>query len=339
MAPRNPILDFQVDRDRIGYIGEGLQRPECILAERDGTLWAADARNGVVRIAPDGRQRLITQAATTGFRDAADDAARFTRGSLPNGLAFAADGSILIANFGTDALEVMDRDGRTRRLLDTLDGQPIGKVNFVLRDRRGRLWLTISTRRRDWMTAVSPKVADGRIVLVDDQGPRVVAEGFAFTNEIRLDAAEEYLYVAETTGRRISRLKLRPDGSLGEREVFGPSVLPGGGFPDGIAFDAHGNLWGTLIWSDQIFAITPDGDCRILFDDGDPAAFAAVAQAFAEDRLTPEILLAAGGTVAPWTASLTFGGPDLRTVFVGSLRGQRIPCFTAPVPGLSMAHW
>ena len=48
---RNPILDFGIDRSALGYVGEGLQRPECILAEPDGTLWAADARGGVVRLA------------------------------------------------------------------------------------------------------------------------------------------------------------------------------------------------------------------------------------------------------------------------------------------------
>ncbi len=54
----NPIDGFQVDRDSIRYIGKDLQRPECILAERNGTLWVADARGGVVRIAADGRQGI-----------------------------------------------------------------------------------------------------------------------------------------------------------------------------------------------------------------------------------------------------------------------------------------
>ena len=47
----NPIVGFQVDPSEIRYIGQDLQRPECILAEPDGTLWAADARGGVVRFA------------------------------------------------------------------------------------------------------------------------------------------------------------------------------------------------------------------------------------------------------------------------------------------------
>ena len=34
-----------------------------------------------------------------------------------------------------------------------------------------------------------------------------------------------------------------------------------------------------------------------------------------------------------------FGGPDLRTVYIGSLLGSTIPCFQSPVPGLPMVHW
>ncbi len=29
---RNPILDFEIDPSKLQYIGQGLQRPECILA-------------------------------------------------------------------------------------------------------------------------------------------------------------------------------------------------------------------------------------------------------------------------------------------------------------------
>jgi sugar lactone lactonase YvrE len=336
---KNPIIGFQVDTAQIRYVGNDLQRPECILAEPDGTLWAADARGGVAKISSDGAQEIITQSFDSTFRKASDDASRFTEGTLPNGLAFAENGDILISNFGTDVLEVMGRDGETRLLYDTIDGEPIGKVNFVLRDSKNRIWLTISTRIKNWMKAVSPNISDGYIALADEKGLRMVADGFSFTNEIRLDAKEEYLYIVETTGQRISRMKVGPDGSLSNREVFGPSKLGKFGFPDGIAFDAFGNLWGTLVMADQIFAITPEGDFHVILDDTNEEAGMALEQAFVEDRVTPDDMLAAGGTIAPWFASVTFGGPDLMTAYIGSLRGTRIPYFQSPVPGLPMVHW
>jgi sugar lactone lactonase YvrE len=212
-------------------------------------------------------------------------------------------------------------------------------VNFVLRDRKNRIWLTISTRIKNWMKAISPNISDGYIALADEKGLRMVADGFSFTNEIRLDAKEEYLYIAETTGQRISRMKVGSDGSLSNREVFGPSKLGKFGFPDGIAFDAFGNLWGTLVMADQIFVITPEGDFHVVLDDTNEEAGMALEQAFVEDRVTPDDMLAAGGTIAPWFASVTFGGSDLGTAYIGSLRGTRIPYFQSPVPGLPMVHW
>lgn len=335
----NPIDGFQVDPADINYIGEDLQRPECILARRDGSLWAADARGGVVKMTPDGGQEIITQTFGEAFSSAVDDESRLTGGTLPNGLAFGKEGQIYISNFGTDVLEVMAPDGTTTLMYDEIDGQPIGKVNFVLRDSKNRLWLTISTRIKNWMEAVSPNVADGYIALADEQGLRVVTDGLAFTNEVRLDANEEYIYIVETCGQRVSRMKVGGDGSLTNREVYGPSKLGPGGFPDGITFDAFGNLWGTLVFSDQIFAITPDGDYRTILDDGNPEATRALEEAFINDQVTPEHMLSAGGTIANWFASVTFGGADLKTAYIGSLRGTRIPYFTSPVAGLPMAHW
>jgi hypothetical protein len=50
-------------------------------------------------------------------------------------------------------------------------------------------------------------------------------------------------------------------------------------------------------------------------------------------------MLATRGTLAPWLSSVTFGGPDMKTVYLGSLMGTSIPCFRSPVAGLPMVHW
>ena len=334
----NPILDFGVDRGSLQYVGHDLQRPECILAEPDGSLWVADARGGVVRIRG-GRQEIISQRSSGHFTNAQDEATRYLEGTLPNGLAFARNGDILIANFGTDCLEVMSRDGRSRVLADRIDGQPIGKVNFVLRDSMNRIWITVSTRVKNWMHALRTDLADGYIARWEDGRFRIIADGFRFTNEIRFDADEQYLYVVETTGGCITRLRIDERGEVAEREVFGPSRLGRGAWPDGIAFDSYGNLWGTLVYSDKLFVITPQGDLRVLLDEGDPRKVDALEQAFLGNHVTEDVLFATGHGVAPWMASVTFGGPDLQTVYIGSLKGSRIPCFRAPVPGLPMVHW
>jgi sugar lactone lactonase YvrE len=294
-----------------------------------------------MRIDADGRQELICQHSDDHF-DLGDGAAErsLVSGTLPNGLAFDAGGSILISNFGTDRLEIMDRhNGRTRVLHDSIDGMPMGKVNFVLRDSKDRLWITVSTRVNPWTAAITPGLSDGYIALADRSGIRVVADGLSFTNEIRFDAAEEWLYIAETCGKRVTRCRVREDGTLVDREVFGPSNL-GAGLIDGICFDAYGNLWATMIFADRLIALTPEGDVLEIAQFGSADATARFENAFASGAPVPfDVLAACGGEIAPWLASVTFGGPDLRTAYLGSLRGQTLPCFASPVAGLQMVHW
>ena len=113
MKRRNPLQGWQVDRTSIVHVGHDLQRPECVLAERDGTLWAADARGGAMRIAPDGTLRLVVPTVPQEDAATADFETRYVQshGSLPNGMAFLPNGDFIIANWGTDSVEVMTREG------------------------------------------------------------------------------------------------------------------------------------------------------------------------------------------------------------------------------------
>lgn len=334
----NPLQGWQVERRDIRHVGVGLQRPECILCEPDGTVWTADAR-GVMRIAADGSQTLIRQtAAAERTADRALDAQSLVLGgSLPNGIAFNRDGDILIANFGTDAIELMTRGGESRTLFSEIDGQPLGKTNFVLTDSHGRIWFTVTTRVVPWNRSINEKTADGYVGLIDEQGIRIVADGFVGTNECRLDANEEWLYVAETNARRISRLRVQPDGSLTDREIYGPADL--GGFPDGFAIDSVGNLWITLVLTERLIALTPEGEVLTLLDDSHPEALAIYEQHYQAGTTTPELMASCKGTLAPMMASIAFGGPDLRTVYLGSLAGTTLPTFRSPVAGLALSHW
>ena len=338
MAEPNPLRHWRLDRESIRTIGRDLRRPECILAERDGTLWSADARGGVMRITPDGSQHLIAQQDLDARAQPEGIESHILRGTLPNGLAFDRNGDVLIANFGTNAVERMTRLGESSTLYTEIDGKPLGKTNFILRDSRGRFWLTVTTRLEPWTRSVSERTADGYVALIDRRGIRIVADGFVGTNEVRLDAREEWLYVVETNARHISRLRVRPDGSLTDREVYGPSDL--GGSPDGFAFDAYGNLWVTLVTYDRLIAITPERDVLTLLDDGNPTEVAELDRHYYAKTLGQDVMVRMkGGKLAPWMASVTFGGTDLRTVYIGSLMGTTIPYFRSPVPGLPLAHW
>jgi len=46
----NPLSGWTLDAAEIATLGTDLRRPECVLAQPNGVLWAADLRGGVVAV-------------------------------------------------------------------------------------------------------------------------------------------------------------------------------------------------------------------------------------------------------------------------------------------------
>ncbi len=150
-------------------------------------------------------------------------------------------------------------------------------------------------------------------MLIEKGSARIVAEDIYFANGIAIDEDERYLYVAETMKRDVLRFKIAGDGSLYDREVFGPQFFGRLGFPDGIAFDQAGNLWVTFPTWNAIGYITVQGELTIVLED-------------------PE------GKVLTRPTNICFGWEDRRTAFIGSLDGHTIPYFRVPYPGMRLIH-
>lgn len=291
------IDGFSVQPADITFIGHELSRPECIIAERDGTLWVSDNRAAVTRIDPDGKQTLVGAI-----------------GGAPNGIAMDREGRLTIANIDDGKLYRVARDGTHEVILEHIDGQPLGAVNFVMFDLHGTCWFTVSTRVAPRSRALQEVIADGYVVRMDNGVPKCLARGFRFTNEVRIDAQERYAYVAETAIGAVSRLRIEASGQLGPAEPFGPRPLFPGARIDGITFDAEGNLWVTELSRNALVVLRPDGSMIEVF--ADPS-----------------------GKVLDAPTSITFAGPDLRTVIVGSLRMKHMMTFVSPVPGAPLFHW
>ena len=317
-----PIKEFRLALSDLAFAGHDLVRPESIIARPDGTLLVSDGRGGITRVDPDGSQHFIGGP-----------------GGEPNGLALLDDGSILIANIGVGCIQKLYPDGRVEDFLTEVDGVRVSNANYVFVDSKNRVWMSFSTRDSPWRRAIYQPRPDGYIVLLDEKGSRIVGDGIYFTNEIRLDAREEYLYIAETMKGRILRFRIQPDGSLANKEIVGPDGLGVGGMVDGFAFDAEGNVWVTTVLRNGVGIITPDGDYHVVFEDANEPLLAAFDQKIASGEATPADLQATMGKTLQLVTSVTFGGPDLRTVYVGSLAMSSLPTFRSPMPGLPMRHW
>lgn len=318
-----PIKEFRLEFSDLTYTGHDLVRPESILAQPDGTLWTSDGRGGVTRINPDGSQQFIDGLG----------------GSEPNGLALADDGSLIVANLGVGKVQKLSADGHIEDVLTEVDGVKITTPNFVFLDSRNRLWVSIMTREPHWWPAAAAPRPDGYIILIDEKGPRIVADGLFLPNEIRLDAQEEYLYVVETMRNHMIRFRVQPDGNLRGKETFGPENLGTGSAIDGFTIDADGNLWVTLVLRNGLGIITPDGDYHTVIEDAREDVLKSFEEKVANGTAEPSDMAMSAGPTLQFITSLTFGGPDLRTAYLGSLAMSTLPTFRAPVAGLPLKHW
>jgi len=287
---------FTISTAEIEYLGHDLVRPEGVMCLSNGTVWCAHGAGHCTRIQPDGRQDNVGML-----------------GGEPNGICIDPAGDVIVANIGNGQVQRLHPDdGLHDVLTDAMEGRPMPTPNFPFIDTRGRLWITNSTNLKRHFDATRFTIPDGTLCCVHEGQTRIVAEGIRFANGVTLDEKEEFVYVAESMGRCVVRYRIHDDGSLGRPESYGPDFGPEG-HPDGIAFDAAGNLWVTLVMMNALGVITPDRAFHVVLHDET-------------------------GEVLNRPTNITFGGPDLQTAYIGSLRGTTIPTFTSPEPGMPLVH-
>lgn len=316
------ITELTLKPADLSRIGRGLARPENVLAFRDGTVFTSSNKGYITRIAPDGRQWRIGRVP----HDA------------PTTMALDDDDSLIVNNTGDGNLYRLHLDGRSELLLDTIEGRPIGSANYVFLDSAGRLWIAVATRNTPPHGPSDPTRPTGYIAVVEDGKARVVADGLAWPNEVRLDATESYAYVPETMAQRVVRFRVTAGGELTDKEVFGLERLGPGILPDGIALDADGNVWVALLSGNGVVVITPDGSTHTLFDDRNEEGLATLAAEYDARAIQFPTILGCRGSHIQTLTSIGFGGPDLTTVFMGSLLMPHLLSFESPVAGLPLRH-
>ncbi len=309
------------------WIGTDLVRPECVLATASGDIFTADWRGGVAHIGPNGQQQLYVGSPVDG------------EVLKPNGIALLRDGAFLLAHLGAERGGVyrLDRDGQTRPVLQTVDGVDLPPTNYVVEDRQGRFWITVSTRLTPRSLGYRKTCDDGFVVMMDAKGARIVADGLGYTNECVVDAAGEWLYVNETFTRRLSRFAIAENGSLGTKQVvaeFGPGV-----FPDGLALDVEGGVWVVSIVSNSLIHVTPDGRQTVHIQDVDPDHLAWVEAAYQSSTMDRPHLDGVKSRHLKNISSIAFAGPQLREAYLGCLLGQSILKIAMPVQGVAPTHW
>lgn len=217
---------------------------------------------------------------------------RFPMPSEPGSLALAADGSLVVAL--RDQVARLDVATGTLATLAPAEHDPrTARLNDGRCDARGRFWVGSMYEPRDRATAALYRLEKGRLV------PEV--SGITLANGLAFDADGRGGWHADTPARTIWRFEFDAAGAMRDRQAFltlGPDARP-----DGATVDSEGAYWLCAIDAGEVRRYRRDGtlDRRVAVP-------------------------------TPWPTMPAFGGSDLKTCFVTSLRAGRDPKQLADAP-------
>jgi D-xylonolactonase len=210
------------------------------------------------------------------------------------GTALNADGRIVLSGHG--GLILFDPGtGKQETLLAEIDGQPVQAINDIQPDFEGNLYAGLYDLAAQNLIKVDvnhPVPLQPLVHLLVDRKVRRVAEGIKAANGIGISPDRRIVYQAETM-EGVLAYDRAADGSLSNRRLAINHP-----WTDGIAVDFEGCVWIAAIQDSSIIRFTPDGEL---------------------DRRV-EIPVRE-------VASLTFGGEDLRDIYVVTGSAIHMPGF------------
>ena len=236
------VLDASVFYDGL-FTEPMLDHPEGLAVHRDGSVWCGGERGQIYRIEPDGGSM--------------EQVARI-EGGFCHGMAFDTEDNLYVCDLKRAAVMRLDaKSGSLETYADGAGGRGIKICNYPAFDSEGRLYVSDSNAFKE---------PGPGIFRFDPGGPGELwyDEPVNFANGLALSPVGDYLYVAETFGHAIFRIPIEEDGSAGRREEV--ASLPGA-LPDGLAFDAEGNLYVACYEPSQVLRVTPEGTVECLIRD------------------------------------------------------------------------
>ena len=179
MRPAIPLKRFRM-------YAEGLDHPEGLAFDRDGTLWTGGELGQIYRIDGQGRPHEVV-----------------TLGGFNLGLTFSAKQELYVCNFGLPALVRMTRRGRVLQSWERVGSRKLINPNFSVFDSEGNLFFSDSGHFEEENACVYRVRANGRAEWF--AGP------LAFANGLSLSADERYLYVVQSTRDNVVKIEIRAD--------------------------------------------------------------------------------------------------------------------------------
>lgn len=201
-----------------------------------------------------------------------------------NGLYFDHEGNLLAAADEKNQLWRIDHDKNVTVLVDNFKEKKLNGPNDIWVDPKGGIYFTDPFYKRTWWDHEEPEQTSKRVYYIAPNAnePRIVADdGFGQPNGIIGSGDGKILYIADNGDKKTYAYVMAEDGSLSGGKLFADMGS------DGMTVDNHGNVYLT-------------GDGVTVFDASGKQI---------QHIPVPE----------EWTANVTFGGPDQKTLFITAM--------------------
>ena len=174
-------------------------------------------------------------------------------GGIPAGLAFHRDGTLYCADEGDriHGIITIDPAGTIAPFVDSYAERPLNGANDLVFDQNGVLYFS-----DPWGSSLARPIG-GFYRAFPNRRVERLDSGLAFPNGVALNADDSAVFLAETGTNQIYRYDIASNGSVGRRSLFARLAdAPG---PDGMAFDAAGNLWVAHHGAGRVDVFDPSG--------------------------------------------------------------------------------
>jgi gluconolactonase len=180
-----------------------------------------------------------------------------------NGLAWDAKGRLLACEHSSSRLTRTEADGSVTVLASHHDGKELNSPNDLAVRSDGSIYFSDPTYgRKEYYGRPRPtELGFQGIYRVEPESKRValLAGDFAQPNGLCFSPDERQLFVNDTDRQHIRVFDVKPDGTLANSRIWATTTGEGAGAPDGMKFDAQGNLYCCGPGGIHVFA--PDAAC------------------------------------------------------------------------------
>ncbi len=232
----------------------------------NGIVWVAESGGGhllisdipanvVYRWTPDGKMSPFLEKPDWTRATGRPAAPRFGA----NGLAVDPQGRIVYAAEADRAVVRLEKNGARTILAESYEGKRLNSPNDLVFRSDGALYFTDPSggnRFADW--DLKKELPYQGVFLLKDGKLQLVVKDLERPNGIVLSPDGKGLYVNDSAKRTIMRYDVQRDGSVANGRLFADmSTGTGTGNPDGMKFDAKGNLYS--VGPGGIWVFSPEG--------------------------------------------------------------------------------